>query len=204
MTLKLWINAPWTGSNQIGCGFFHFGQNHILKVIVLVAVKSTQIVMKFIVANFVPFLILTIIRHLFLNCIICEMHPAILHFESVLGGRCSYVALSVPVSLQYAINTCNHHVMPYIEFTLVVEKRFFNIFLNNVGSVGSIRTFLFLLYDALYLLQGFADLYPVPSIWILAWLHNPHVLLLLGFVWCFYLFIFLIVMTEKSEIVFVF
>ena len=59
-----------------------------------------------------------------------------------LVGARTEITLLVPIPFEGAVDTCEEDVMSDVEFSLVVEKRFLDIFLNYEGSVGAVRVLL--------------------------------------------------------------
>lgn len=90
--------------------------------------------------------------------------------------RCSsYITLLVPVALDDAVDGSDHHVMPDIKFSPLVEKRLFKIALNDICLEISIVVSLFSLQNSFDFLQIHAYCNPIPSVCELPWFYDPHI-----------------------------
>ena len=58
-------------------------------------------------------------------------------------AACPYVTFFVPIAFETAIDTCKHHIVSDVEFTIFVEKGFIDIGLYDVGEKLSILMFAF-------------------------------------------------------------
>lgn len=89
--------------------------------------------------------------------------------------------------------------MSKVELTLVVEKRPFDVSLNDESTVCPICVPLSLFEQGFYLFQLQAHFYAMASVAVLSWLHNPRIVLflpVLTLITC-YFFGSLVVMLEK-------
>lgn len=103
------------------------------------------------------------------------------------------------------VNTCNHHIVPYIEFSTIIQKRSVEVLLQNVCSHAAVVKFLFVFYDALYLLQSTADGDTVPSIGEFSRFYDPDISdFVRRFLILFTLFRFFIEVLKKFEVLFIF
>lgn len=107
--------------------------------------------------------------------IIGEMNKFVFEFFKVKDlAWCTDVSLFVPVSFEDAINTGQHHEMPYVELSVIIEERFIDVRLHNVGKGLSIFV-LCLLYQLSYI-SKWGELYTSSSIRILTRLYNPDLI----------------------------
>lgn len=96
----------------------------------------------------------------------------------LLRGR-AYVALLVPIRLQYAIHTRHQHVATDVEFPLVVQERVVYIFLDYVGLWLSVWVDILISYELLDFTEIGAYTDASPPIGDLTRLDDPYILLAL-------------------------
>ena len=99
-------------------------------------------------------------------------------FQVVLAATRPEVAICVPVRLQVAVDRGAEGVAPDIELPVLVQERLLNVFLNNVAA--SVAVYLLRLDQALDVLQVATDLDSTSTIRVLARLHNPELVAVLG------------------------
>lgn len=155
--------------------------------------------MKLIIADFVAFLIFTVIWHIFLDCVIGKMNFSLIRREVVLRRRGSDISFTIPIPFQYSIYTCYHHIMPEIKFSLVIEKWLLYIRLHNISSFWPICILLFSFDNCFYLVKTFTNFYAISTVWVLAWFYYPSTLL--RFASSFGLFVSLVVVSEEFEVI---
>lgn len=132
---------------------------------------------KLIIANLISLLILSIIRQIFLNCIVCEMNGSIISLKGVLTWCCTHIAILVPIALHNSINASNHYIMAKIEFTLEVKKRALDISLDYISPTRSIFIHLPLLQNWFDVFKRETHFNTITSITIFSWFHNPCIVL---------------------------
>jgi hypothetical protein len=96
--------------------------------------------------------------------------------EGVLGGGSTNVALAIPITFKDTIDGSKHHVMSEIEFTFVVEEGFFDVGLDDVGTISAIIIFLFGFKYCFDLLKRFTNFYTITTIRELTRFDNPNIL----------------------------
>lgn len=91
-------------------------------------------------------------------------------------GGSSDVTLAKPISTHDSVQSADHHIVSYIEFSVLVEKRFFNILLDDVSLLSSVRVLLFFLDNVVQLvyLVDYCD--SLSSIGKFSRLYNPNIL----------------------------
>jgi hypothetical protein len=100
----------------------------------IIRVVLVQIFLKLKVRKLVSFLMFSIKSTIFLNGIVGQMDQLIAHIVKVEGiGRCSDVALAVPVSSHLPMKSCYDHVMPDIELPPFVKQRVLYILLDDIS-----------------------------------------------------------------------
>lgn len=97
----------------------------------------------------------------------------------------SYVALAEPISTHNSVQSADHHIVPYIELSVLVKKRFFDILLDDISFLSSIGMFLLLLYDVVKFINFIDYSDSLSSIRKFSWLDDPYVLGAI-FVCCFF------------------
>lgn len=155
--------------------------------------------MQLIIADFVAFLIFTIIWHIFLDCVIGKMNFPLIRREIVLRRRGSNITFPIPIPFQYSIDTSYHHIMPEIKFPLVIEKWFLYVGLHNISSFWPICILLLSFDNCFNLIKTFTNFYAIPTVWVLTWFDYPSALL--WFTSSFRLFVSLVVVSEKFEVI---
>lgn len=113
--------------------YFHFGVDFVVKVEVFMFGLFDHVVVKLLVGNFVAFLKFSVVREVLLNCVIGEVDFTTISFQVVLRRGRSNVAVFVEVALDPAIDAGHHHVVSEVELTFLVEKRFLDVALDDVG-----------------------------------------------------------------------
>ena len=91
-------------------------------------------------------------------------------FQTEQIGRCSDVALSVPISSYPAVHASDYHVVADVELPAAVEQRPLYVLLKDKGFVLSVFVFLSGSYQPLYLTDFFNDCYAGSSVAVLSWL----------------------------------
>lgn len=131
---------------------------------------------------------------IFLNGIVGQMDQLIAHIVKVEGiGRCSDVALAVPVSSHLPMKSCYDHVMPDIELPPFVKQRVLYILLDDISLWISIRVFLLFFKDidkSIYLINNHN---PIASIGHLSRFNDPNITYLLLPINRFFIFLTLLV-----------
>ena len=94
----------------ISCNFFHLWI-HLLIEIVLPTIFFIQVFLKLFITNFITLLVFSILRQVFLNCIIGQMNGGKSVFCGILKRCGSDIAELVPIPFDDSINRSNHHVM---------------------------------------------------------------------------------------------
>jgi hypothetical protein len=112
-----------------------------------------------------------------LNCIISkvDLFLKILYIELV--RRCSYVSISIPISLHHSKEISDQHIVSYIEFTITVKQRSIEIHLNNKSLLllRVIRASFALFYQRIQLVNLINNCYPSTLVTVLTWFHYPDV-----------------------------
>ena len=128
-----------------------------------------DILINLLIGEFVPLLIFTVIRLVFLNRIICQMNSLKIRIYLVLWWRCSDATVSVPISFSVPIYASYQEIVSDIYFPSFVKKWFLYVFLDDVGLEGSISPFLSFLQYPFYFLQIMTYLDSITSVCILTW-----------------------------------
>lgn len=95
--------------DRISSNLFHFGINQWKKV--KISILFAHIGIKIFISYLISFFISTIIRQVFLNCVISQMDSPITGLQSVLRTCCSNVSLSVPITFYSTVAAIDHYVM---------------------------------------------------------------------------------------------
>ena len=123
-------------------------------------------------------------------------------FQVVFSGGRSDVSVFVKIPFDFSVNGCEHHVMPDIEFTFLIEKRSLDVALDDVGFGTTIGVLLLFFDDDFNFFEGQTHLDSISSVRVFARLYNPGVvifailisLLLIRF---FYVFTSFVVILEE-------
>ena len=126
------------------------------------------------IRDFIKTLELAICLPFFLNCIIRQMNKLVLNvLQTVLFAGSPNVPIFVPVSLNDSIYCGDQNVASNIEFSLIVQKRIFHIFLNQ-GRAHSIRRTV-RSYEVFNIVQWPCNHTTISSVWVLSRLAYPYV-----------------------------
>jgi hypothetical protein len=71
-----------------------------------------------------------------LNCIIGKVYLRLKVGDVELVGGCADVSLLIPIGASYSVEIGYHHVVPYVEFTVVVEEGTVYVHLYDVCSLA--------------------------------------------------------------------
>ena len=99
-------------------------------------------------------------------------------FQVVLAATRPQIPVCVPVRLQVAVDRSAEGVAPDVELPILVQERLLNVFLNDVAAPMAVD--LLRLDQTLDVLQVATDLDSAATIRILAWLHDPELVSVLG------------------------
>ena len=134
---------------------------------------TIKISLEFVIGKFISRLKLAIILWSHLYGIISEMYIDIFEvIQIVYFAAGSEITIGVPVSFQIAIDDSDHHVMSYVKFTAIVEKRFGDVGLNYGCFYLSVWMKLFF-EQFLRDIWSFHDRYTFASICAFSWFYNP-------------------------------
>ena len=103
-----------------------------------IGVAFGNIAIQLFIANFVALFVFAVVGQTFLDGIVGEMHGTQAYFKCVFAASCPHVPVAVPVTFHGSVRAIQHHVMPKIEFALLVEQRPLDVLLKDVGFVGAI------------------------------------------------------------------
>ena len=120
-----------------------------------------------------------IVIALLLHGVVRQMNHAVRRvFQVVLPAASPQIPVRVPVRLQVAVDGRAEGVAPDVELPVLVQERLLNVFLNDVAA--SVAVHLLRLDQALDVLQVATHLDTTASIRVLARLHNPELVAVLG------------------------
>lgn len=127
------VDETEAGAYCVGCDLLQFRVNLCLKVIVLpISRERIQISLKLGIVKFVSWFVFTIVAGMLLYGIISQMNIAVCNFLQSPGiTRCSNVSILVPITPQFSVVHRQQHIGSYIEFAVVVEKRVYDVLLQN-------------------------------------------------------------------------
>ncbi len=113
------------------CGIiFHFGEDVLKEVILLVGICNFKIFLKILIWQFIALFILSIIRSVFLYSVICQVNQWIsVTFETELWWRSSDIPFFVPIELVNTVDASDQSVMSDIELSLLIEHWVLDILL---------------------------------------------------------------------------
>lgn len=130
--------------------------------------------LKFVVADFVAFLVFAVLIVVLLDGVVGEVDQQICgSFEGEVSRGCPDVSLREPVSFEYTVEGGQQKEVPDIKFTIFIEKRSFHIFLNDKSPKRSITIFLTRFDSKSYLFETITNCDTLTSIAILARFHDP-------------------------------
>lgn len=95
-------------------------------------------------------------------------------FESEFSATSPKVAFLIPITLKIAANSAHHGKASNIEFSILVQKRSFDVLLDYVTSFESIH--IGVAYKILDLIKIFRDLDATPPVSVLTWFDDPQLL----------------------------
>lgn len=84
--MEIWIDATRTCFDDISCNFLHLREDYLLEIVVFVAVHFLNVLVQLFIADFVSFLESTVLGHIFLDCIVCQMDFRLEGAHAILGG----------------------------------------------------------------------------------------------------------------------
>lgn len=97
--------------------------------------------------------------------------PILQMLQTELLAGSSNIPLLVPIPLDYSVDCCEKDVAPEVKFATVVQKRIFEVFLDDHGAlVLAARS-----HQCFYLRQRRKDADAVASVGVLPWLANPNI-----------------------------
>lgn len=135
-----------------------------------------EIFLELMIWYLITFLVFTIILSILLHSIVSEMSKQIFCIlVTVLAWCSSNISLTVPIAFHFSIMASDHHIVPYVEFTFLIEQRFLYVFLNNKCAVCAICIMFFWFQPIFYLVESWADSYSSPAVCKLSWLYYPNV-----------------------------
>lgn len=167
--LPLDIQFVEIGLNSISRHLFHLRKDVLLEIVLLPHKVHVQVPLELTVRQLISWLVPTIVLPIFLNRIICKMHigvAEVLYVELV--GTSPYIPLRIPVRFQESVSAGNHHVVSYVEFTVMVQKWLVDVRLDYV-SLGLTVRVCFLLYFRVNVFTV-DQTYSSSSVTVLPWL----------------------------------
>ncbi len=178
--------------NTSGCIFshsFHFSQNLLLKVIFPIS-ECVQIILKLCIWDLIERLVLAILRMLLLDGIICEVYLRLKVMNIIEISWCPDVPFLIPICLCHSIQICYEHVVPNVEFSIIVKEWSVHIHLHNKSFILEFPYYLLTLsvwlfagffilgwifYNAIELVYFIYYCNTTSLIGILPWLNNPNI-----------------------------
>ena len=82
------------------------------------------------------------------------------------------VALSVPITLEVAVDGAHQSEASNVELPVLVQKRLLNVLLDDVRSLGTIHNSI--LDEVLDVVQVFTHLDTAATVGVLSWFHDPE------------------------------
>jgi len=129
----LYIQPVKVCPDRICSHLLHSRQDIRLKAILLAHKVHVKISLKLVVAELVTWLVLTVIVSILLDGIVGQVDQVVIEIlQIVLVAACTDVTLLVPEGLEIAVDACDHHVVPDIELSVVIQKRAVYVALNDV------------------------------------------------------------------------
>jgi hypothetical protein len=118
---------------------------------------------------------LAVVIALFLYSIIGQMNEPICHVLQVeIFTTCAKITFIIPVTLQVTVNCGHKSVSTDVKLAVLIQKRFFNVLLDNVRSLLAIE--ICIRYNFFDLRKFSAHLDATASICVFARLNYPNLL----------------------------
>ena len=121
----------------------------------------------------------TVILASLLHGVVREVNHAVCRvFHIVLSAAGAQVSVLIPISLEVAVDSRGQCIAADVELTVLVEQGTLDILLND--KAAPVATDMLSLDQLFYMIQITADLDATPSVSVLAGLHDPEAVAVLG------------------------
>ena len=171
--MALVVDGLVVGFDYSQCQFLHFGNDHLLKVVISARKGVVEVPLEFRVGELVAWLVFLESFALALNGIVGQVDIQVIEIvQVVVLAAGSQVSVFVPVCFDCSPDRSQQHVVPNVEFTPVVQERSVKVGLEDV-SVG---------LTICMLASSHKPRHPIKSgqpdsdspVGVLARLHNPY------------------------------
>jgi len=146
----IWIQLNIACFNCLNCYISHLRINFVGKrnrflltslirffregLAVLLFGQRIKIFLELDVGKLISLLVLAIRVTMFLNRIISQVYLRISDVINVKLIRwCSYITFSEEINFNFPPQSADHNIMPDVEFSILVEEGFLDVFLDNVS-----------------------------------------------------------------------
>lgn len=151
VALALGVDQGRAGPDGVRGHLLHLGVNLFIEA-VFALVLSAQVLLKIRVGDLVALLVFAVLGQVLLDRIVGQVHIGQRVLNRVLEGSGPDVAIFIPVSLDAAVDRSDHHIVPDVELSALVQEWLLYVTLDDVGLEVPIVVPLLLLQDRLYLL----------------------------------------------------
>ena len=106
-------------------------------------------------------------------------------FEGELWGRSSNISLGIPIRLDRPVETSDQHEMSNVKFSVFVQQRLLDVFLDDECSGSSIVAFLSSFESDMDIVKWITDADAIASVAVFTRFDNPHIFLISFFLHAF-------------------